>query len=107
MPTKSRRRADAKRSRQDVESDKHISQEKKDFFEMVGGATGLRKSELQSIKGSALETERDVDGFYYFRVQGKGGSGVEVHLSLVPRKKNVLSFLFSVKTRISTSLTTE
>lgn len=73
MPTKSRRRADAKRSRQDVESDKHISQEKKDFFEMVGGATGLRKSELQSIKGSALETERDVDGFYYFRVQGKGG----------------------------------
>ena len=73
IPTKSRRRADAKRSRQDVESDKHISQEKKDFFEMVGGATGLRKSELQSIKGSALETERDVDGFYYFRVQGKGG----------------------------------
>lgn len=79
IPTKSRRRADAKRSRQDVESDKHISQEKKDFFEMVGGATGLRKSELQSIKGSALETERDVDGFYYFRVQGKVGSGVEVH----------------------------
>lgn len=73
MPTKSRRRADVKRSRQDVESDKHISQEKKSFFEMVGGATGLRKSELQSIKGSALEKERDVDGFYYFHIKGKGG----------------------------------
>ena len=40
---------------------------------MVGGATGLRKSELQNIKGSALEKERDLDGFYYFRVKGKGG----------------------------------
>ena len=73
IPTKPRRRADAKRSRQDVESDNHISQEKKDFFEMVGGATGLRKSELQSIKGSALEKERDLDGFYYFHIKGKGG----------------------------------
>ena len=72
MPTKSRRRADAKRSRHDVESDRHISKRRK-TFEMVGGATGLRKSELQSIKGSALETERDVDGFYYFHIKGKGG----------------------------------
>ncbi len=44
----------------------NTSHKRKDFFEMVGGATGLRKSELQSIKASALETERDVDGFYYF-----------------------------------------
>lgn len=33
----------------------------------------MRKSELQSIKGSALEKERDLDGFYYFHIKGKGG----------------------------------
>ena len=72
MPTKSRRRADAKRSV--VMTWKVIGTfpKRRKTFEMVGGATGLRKSELQSIKGSALETERDVDGFYYFHIKGKG-----------------------------------
>jgi hypothetical protein len=73
IPTKSRQRADIKRSRHDVESDKHISQVKHNFFAMVGGATGLRKSEMQSIRGTALSPERDEDGFYYFVTKGKGG----------------------------------
>lgn len=73
IETKPRQRADIKRSRHDVESDKHISQAKHDFFAMVGGATGLRKSEMQSIRGTALSRERDEDGFYYFTTKGKGG----------------------------------
>lgn len=73
IETKPRRRADIKRSRHDVEIDKHISQVKHDFFAMVGGATGLRKSEMQSIRGTALSRERDEDGFYYFTTKGKGG----------------------------------
>lgn len=73
IKTKPRQRADIKRSRHDVESDKHISQAKHDFFAMVGGATGLRKSEMQSIRGTALSPERDEDGFYYFVTKGKGG----------------------------------
>ena len=73
ISTKPRQRADIKRSRHDVESDKHISQAKHDFFAMVGGATGLRKSEMQSIRGTALSPERDEDGFYYFTIKGKGG----------------------------------
>lgn len=73
ITTKPRQRADIKRSRHDVESDKHISQVKHDFFAMVGGATGLRKSEMQSIRGTALSRERDEDGFYYFTIKGKGG----------------------------------
>lgn len=73
IATKPRQRADIKRSRLEVESDKHISQVKHDFFAMVGGATGLRKSEMQSIRGTALSRERDEDGFYYFTTKGKGG----------------------------------
>lgn len=73
IKTKPRQRADIMRSRHDVESDKHISQAKHDFFAMVGGATGLRKSEMQSIRGTALSPERDEDGFYYFVTKGKGG----------------------------------
>lgn len=73
IATKPRQRADIKRSRHDVESDKHISQVKHDFFAMVGGATGLRKTEMQSIRGTALSSERDEDGFYYFVTKGKGG----------------------------------
>lgn len=73
IKTKPRLRADIKRSRHDVEIDKHISQVKHDFFEMVGGATGLRKSEMQAIRGTALSRERDEDGFYYFVTKGKGG----------------------------------
>lgn len=73
IPTKPRLRADIKRSRHDVEIDKHISQVKHDFFAMVGGATGLRKSEMQAIRGTALSPERDEDGFYYFVTKGKGG----------------------------------
>ncbi len=73
IKTKPRLRADIKRSRHDVEIDKHISQAKHDFFAMVGGATGLRKSEMQAIRGTALSPERDEDGFYYFVTKGKGG----------------------------------
>lgn len=73
IKTKPRQRADIKRSRHDVEIDKHISQVKHDFFAMVGGATGLRKSEMQAIRGTALSRERDEDGFYYFVTKGKGG----------------------------------
>lgn len=73
IKTKPRLRADIKRSRHDVEIDKHISQVKHDFFAMVGGATGLRKSEMQAIRGTALSPERDEDGFYYFVTKGKGG----------------------------------
>lgn len=73
ISTKPRQRADIKRSRYDIESDKHISQTKHDFFAMVGGATGLRRSEMQTICGTALSPERDEDGFYYFVTKGRGG----------------------------------
>lgn len=73
IAAKPRQRADIKRSRYDVESDKRISQVKHDFFAMVGGATGLRRLEMQAICGTALSPERDEDGFYYFATKGRGG----------------------------------
>ncbi len=39
---------------------------------MVGGATGLRKSEMRAIRGTAL-SQKETDGFYYFVTKGKGG----------------------------------
>ena len=57
MPTKSRRRADAKRSRHDVESDRHISQEKKDFLkwsvgQLVCASLSFNLSKAQRLKRS-------------------------------------------------------
>lgn len=73
LATKPRLRAEAKRSRRDTESDKHISKEKRDFFKVLGSATGLRKKELMALKGTDLAPERDSDGFFYLTIKGKGG----------------------------------
>ncbi|HEM4105612.1 hypothetical protein HO581_10325 [Streptococcus suis] len=68
IPTPPRERKNAKRSRRETESDRHISKKKRDFFERVGGALGLRREELEKIKGTALATRRAKNGFWHIHV---------------------------------------
>jgi len=66
--TPKRERKNVKRSRRKTENDRHISKTKRDFFEKVGSALGLRKDELQSIKGTALFPKRAKNGLWYIRI---------------------------------------
>lgn len=66
--TPPRERKNAKRSRVASVNDTHISKEKRDFFEKIGSATGLRKQELMKIKGTALYPNRAKNGLWYICV---------------------------------------
>ena len=69
LPT--RKRADIKRSRLEVEKDKHISEEKRAYWENIGSCIGLRISELKAVRGTDLVC---IDDTYYINVRrGKGG----------------------------------
>ncbi|HFI0149125.1 TPA: hypothetical protein ACGO16_002003 [Streptococcus suis] len=68
IQTPPRERKNAKRSRRETKSDRHISKKKLDFFERVGGALGLRRDELEKIKGTALAPRRAKNGLWYIHV---------------------------------------
>ncbi|WP_170237770.1 hypothetical protein [Streptococcus hyovaginalis] len=68
IATPSRERKNAKRLRVTSVNDTHISKEKRDFFEKIGTATGLRKQEMMKIKGTALYPKRAKNGLWYICV---------------------------------------
>lgn len=68
LPTPPRERQNKTRSRRDTQTDRHISKEKQDFFALLGGATGLRRQELEAIKGTALIPQPAKNGLYYLHV---------------------------------------
>lgn len=71
IATPSRTRKAIKRSRYEASRDKHISKETEAKFAKITSATGLRKSELEKVRGVDLQLH---DGKYYVKVrQGKGG----------------------------------
>lgn len=85
--TPPRERKNAKRSRVASVNDTHISKEKRDFFEKVGSATGLRKSELKAIRGNALFPKRAKNGFWYIRVSDKTKGGRVREVPIMTRNK--------------------
>ena len=66
-----RERQNITRSRNRVESDKHFSLTKNAEIINFCRGTGLRRSELQALKGSQLL--EDEDGTYSLKIKGKGG----------------------------------
>lgn len=71
VATPPRTRKTIKKSRYEAVRDKHISQETEAKFAKITSATGLRRSELEKVRGVDL---RFYDGKYYVKVrQGKGG----------------------------------
>lgn len=71
IATPSRHRRAIKRSRYEAVRDKHISEETESKFAKITSATGLRRSELEKVRGVDLKFYH---GKYYVKVrQGKGG----------------------------------
>lgn len=71
IATPPRTRKAIKRSRYEASRDKHISKETEAKFAKITSATGLRKSEMEKVRGVDLQLH---DGKYYVKVrQGKGG----------------------------------
>lgn len=71
VATPSRHRSSIKRSRYEAVRDKHISKETENKFAKITSATGLRRSELEKVRGVDLHFYH---GKYYVKVrQGKGG----------------------------------
>lgn len=71
IATPSRHRRAIKRSRYGTVRDKHISEETESKFAKITSATGLRRSELEKVRGVDLHLSH---GKYYVKVrQGKGG----------------------------------
>ncbi len=71
VETDVRHRADITRSRLDTESSRHFSETRNADLKEFCQATGLRRSELENVKGDCL---REKDGQYYVHVtNGKGG----------------------------------
>lgn len=70
LETKVRERANIIRSRNFVSRDKHFSKEKNYELENFCKATGLRRKELENIRGTQLEL---TSKGYVIHVKGKGG----------------------------------
>lgn len=69
--TKERNRGEIKRSRGIAERDKNFNPERHPELVAFCRSTGLRRSELEHLRGSQLW--QDNDGRYYLQVVGKGG----------------------------------
>lgn len=70
IKTNDRERANIQRSRNDVVRDKHFSKPKNAELINFCQCTGLRRKELENIRGNQLVVE---DNNYFINVKGKGG----------------------------------
>ncbi|MDT2808437.1 site-specific integrase [Vagococcus lutrae] len=71
IATPPRTRKSIKRSRYEANRDKHISEELERKFSKITSSTGLRKKEMEAVRGVDL---KEINGKYYVKVrQGKGG----------------------------------
>lgn len=70
IKTRATSRADIKRSRDEVERDKHFSEKKNADFVNCCRCVGFRRSEMERAKASDL---MQVGGLYFMRITGKGG----------------------------------
>lgn len=70
IKTKNRERANIQRSRRDVVRDKHFSTSKNAELINFCKCTGLRRKELENIRGNQLVVESND---YFIHVKGKGG----------------------------------
>lgn len=90
LPT--RNRADIKRSRLEVEKDKHISEETYNYWHNINICMGLRKSELKAIRGTDLILK---NGCYWVNVRrGKGGKSRLVKVIATPQQMANIKTLF-------------
>ena len=72
VKTDTRHRADIKRSRGEKVRDKHFSEKRNQEFVNFCKATGLRRSEITSLKSSQLVFDED-NKSYFLDIVGKGG----------------------------------
>lgn len=70
IKTKATSRANIKRSRGEVERDKHFSEERNAAFVNCCRCVGFRRSEMEKAKASDL---MQVGDLYFMRITGKGG----------------------------------
>lgn len=71
IATPPRTRKSIKRSRYEAKRDKNISEELERKFSKITSSTGLRKKEMEAVRGVDL---KEINGKYYVKVrQGKGG----------------------------------
>ena len=72
IKTDTRHRADIKRSRGEKVRDKHFSEKRNQEFVDFCRATGLRRSEIKSLRGEQLVFDEDINS-YFLDIVGKGG----------------------------------
>lgn len=77
VKTDSRHRAEITRSRLDTERSRHFSEERNAELINFCRCTGLRRSELEALKGDSLIKK---DGEYYIHTLGKGGKERDVYI---------------------------
>lgn len=73
VPTRNRAGKTRSRKMGQTKKNPRISDEKLEFYRMIGEATGLRRRELKQITGDALELKRSKNGFYYMHLTKKHG----------------------------------
>lgn len=75
METPGRERQNKTRSRLERKMDHKVSKEKRKFFEKIGSATGLRRQELEQLRGTDIILKKAKDGLYYMHLTRgtKGG----------------------------------
>lgn len=93
VETDVRHRADITRSRLDTESQRHFNEKRNADLKNFCQATGLRRCELENIKGDCL---REKDGQYYVHIEnGKGGK--ERDVKILDNNKNVIARIQNTK----------
>lgn len=75
-----RERKDIKRSREVAKRDKHFSEKNNKELIIFGNCIGLRRSELEKLRGNQLAVKED-GTLYLFQIRGKGGKvrNVDIH----------------------------
>lgn len=85
IETPKRERRNKTRSRLEVKIDHKISKEKNDFFDILGSATGLRKRELERLRGTDLIAKKAKNGLYYVNIT-RGTKGGRTRVSPIMAK---------------------
>lgn len=83
IDTPQRKRANIKRSRNDVKSDNRVGKERRSFFDLIGKATGMRRKELEQVRGIDLVPRPAQNGLYYIHLKRGTKGGKERYLPIM------------------------
>lgn len=83
IATPQRKRADIKRSRNDVKSDNRVGKERREFFDLIGKSTGMRRKEMEQVRGIDLVPKQAKNGLYYIHLTRGTKGGKERYLPIM------------------------